>query len=222
MAKVWEAPEEIKNLVKELQQAHHPHLAQASIWVLVKDAKCIVDNRLVVTDTKRTTNTEKYKTNHDFKISITMSGWKLLTDAQQRVAIDEALCRCGVHYMPQTITINNKEEVVKDDLGRTIYTSEISTDDAGVPRWKINKPDAALFFGLLQRRGQYNEEAENAYRALTGQPLLVPTAAEQASLGEESNELNDEPEITPTPDGGAPVVADGPLPNLEEFDDQAA
>lgn len=186
---IWEAPDEYKSLVNEIKEAHHQHLAQASIWVLVSDAKSIVDNRLVPTDTRRCTSTEKLKTNHDFKIIIRAGAWNVLTDNQRRVAIDEALCRCGVKYEPETIEINGKKEIVTDEIGRVIYTNTIAVDKYGEPKWKINHLDAGIYFALLQRHKVYSDEVENVQRALIGQPLKVPVAATQQVIG---NEVDDD------------------------------
>jgi hypothetical protein len=32
MASIWTAPDEIRNLIKRLKDAHHPHLSAASVW----------------------------------------------------------------------------------------------------------------------------------------------------------------------------------------------
>ena len=179
---IWEAADDIRTIVSNVKAEYHPHLASASIWVLINDSKCIVDNRLVKTETRKCTKTEKLKTGHDFKIIIRMTAWSILTEGQRRIAIDEALCRCGVRYMPQTKTVNGKEQVVYDDIGRVIYTNEIAIDDEGVPKWKINHLDAEVYFALIQRHSVYNESIENIERALAGQPLIVPGETQQSSI----------------------------------------
>jgi hypothetical protein len=181
MASIWEAPLEIEQLVKRIKQEHHKRLTQASVWVLVSDAPGIRDNRIIATQSKKATKTEKLTTGHDFKIIVMAETWSNLTDAQREVAIDEALCRCGVKYIPQTVEVNGKKEVVKDDLGRTIYTDQIAYDKEGNPKWKIEPPDAGLYFDLLKRHGSdYSEEAENVRRVLSGEPVKRPVAAERA------------------------------------------
>lgn len=181
MAAIWEAPADIANLVRRVKEKHHhPRLALASIWVLVSDSKAIRDNRFVPTQSRKCTRTEKLSSAHDFKIVVMAEAWEMLTNEQRFTAIDEALCRCGVRYIPQMLEINGKKEPVKDDLGRTIYTDEISYDKEGVPKWKINAPDAGLYFGLLGRHGEYCEEARNVVRALAGKPLIEAVAAPRA------------------------------------------
>jgi len=182
MASLWEAPQEIVQQVKALQGEHHEHLSLASIWVLCSDAKCIRDNRLIVTTTQKCTKTERLSSGHDFKITILMEAWAQLTDPQRAVALDEALCRCGVKYRPKTVEVNGKKEVLKDDLGRVIHTDQIEYDRENRPKWKVNAPDAGLFFDLLARHGEYGEEAENATRALAGKPLKLPVAVESADV----------------------------------------
>jgi len=184
MASIWQAPDEIRQQIHQLKEEHHPHLAQASIWALCSDGKSVRDNHIIATQTKKCTKTEKLSSGHDFKIIIMMEAWSNLTDEAREIALDEALCRCGVRYVPQMMEINGRKEVVKDDLGRIVYTGEIDYDKEGNPRWKINPPDAGLFFKLLQRRGRYNEAADNVTRALADKPIIEPTIADRADMVE--------------------------------------
>ncbi|MBI1368295.1 MAG: hypothetical protein GC162_06540 [Planctomycetes bacterium] len=182
MASIWQAPEEIRRQVNELKEEHHVHLAMAGVWVLCSDGKSVRDNHIVVTQTKKCTQTEKLSTGNDFKIVIMMEAWATMPDAAREIALDEALCRCGVRYVPQTMEINGKKEVVKDELGRVVYTGEIDYDKEGNPRWKVNPPDAGLYYKLLQRRGKYNEEADNVTRALADKPLKNIVVAPAADM----------------------------------------
>lgn len=185
MPSIWPAPEGIRKQLREIKQDHHAHLALASIWALCSDGAGVRDNRIIVTQTKKCTKTEKLSSGHDFKIVVMMESWSKLTDSQRHVALDEALCRCGVKYVPQSMEINGKKEIVKDDMGRTIYTEEMEYDQEGNPKWKINPPDADLFLTLLHRHGQYNEQAENVLRVANGQPPRRPLAAERADAAGE-------------------------------------
>lgn len=182
MASIWEAPDDIRRTVEHVKAEHHPHLANASLWVMMSDSKGIVDNRLVPTTTRLCTKTERLSAGHDFKITISMEAWDKLTDAQRRIAIDEALCRCGVKCEPKTVVVNGKEEVIKDDLGRVIYSEEVAIDKEGRPRWRVLKPDAALYFPLLRRHQLYSEEAENVQRVLDGKDPILPIATTDGEL----------------------------------------
>ncbi len=189
MASIWQAPDAIRKEINRIKNAHHGHLGEASIWALCSDSKPIRQNRLVVTMTKRCSKTEKLSSGHDFKIIILMEAWANLPDAARELALDEALCRCGVKYVPQMLEINGKKEVVKDEIGRTIYTDEIDVDKEGQPRWCILPSDASLYFDLLVRHGKYSEEAENTARALAGKPVKKPVAAERADVAEEMEDV---------------------------------
>lgn len=182
MSTPWEAPSDIKQLVKEIRDNHHPEIAQASIWCLITDANGIHDNRVRSTITRKCTKTENLSTGHHFKIFVYAETWAKLTDAQRRIAIDEALCRCGVKYIPETIEVNGKRETLKDDLGRVIFTNEMAFDQDGTPKWKINKPDAEIYFAMLKRHVMYSEEVENTQRVLEGKPLKGPIAANRADV----------------------------------------
>lgn len=200
---IWEAPQEIKEMIAEIKAKFHLHLAQASIWALCSDANHIIDNQLVATATRRCTRTEHMKTKHHFKIEIIANGWHHLTDNQRRIAIDEALCRCGVRYLPSMQTVNKKAVVIKDDLGRTVYTDTIATDGEGIPKWKINKLDAGVYFALLQRHSHYSEGVENIINALEGKPLKRPIITEQAIISDnaedDGNEDNNAVDGAPSP-----------------------
>jgi hypothetical protein len=179
---IWEPGEDIKKIVKDLKDANYPDLNQASIWVLVNDANPLVDNRLTPVEARICTTTEKFKSGHDFKIVIRARAWEKLTDDQRKIALDEALSRCGVRYKPQTVTVNGKEEPIKDDLGRILYSSEIMTDDSGTPKWKMNRPDVSAFFALIKRYGSHSVDIENFVRVLNGQDPVEPSIPEpQAS-----------------------------------------
>jgi hypothetical protein len=182
MASIWEASVKIQQQVRAIADQHHSHLHQASLWVLCSDARAIRDNHIIATQTKKCTNTERLSSGHDFKIIIMMEIWAMLTDEQRDKALDEALCRCGVKRVPQTMEINGKKEVVKDDYGRIVYTDEIAYDKEDRPKWKINRPDAELYFGMIRRHADYNEEAENVQRAFAGQELKLPEAAADAAM----------------------------------------
>jgi hypothetical protein len=185
MANLWQAPQDIRKQLKEIQEEHHEHLGSASVWVLCSDGKAIRDNQLIATQSKKCTSTEKLSSGHDFKVVVMMETWSKLTDIQRAIALDEALCRCGVKRVPRMVEVNGKKEVIKDDLGRTIYTEEIDYDKNNNPKWKINTPDAGLYFAMLQRHQQYSEQAENVQRALKGKPLKGPIAADAAELIDE-------------------------------------
>lgn len=180
MASIWEAPADIRRAAEQIKLEHHPHLANASLWVLCSDGKAIRNNQLLVTQSKKCTQTEKLSSGHDFKLIVMAEAWSALPDAARKVALDEALCRCGVKYVPQTVEVNGRKEVVKDEIGRVIYTDQIEYDNEGRPRWKINPPDAGLYYALLERHGAYSDEADNASRALAGKPIRKPVIAERA------------------------------------------
>ncbi|MEX2673027.1 MAG: putative metallopeptidase [Phycisphaeraceae bacterium] len=185
MAEIWQAPEEIRKQLQLIKDEYHTHLAPASMWVICSDGAAIRDNQLVATQTKKCTKSEKLSTGHDFKIVILMETWAKLTDDQRHLALDEALCRCGVRMVPETVEINGRREVLKDDLGRVIFTDEMDVDKLGNPKWKVNRPDAELYFKMLARKGTYNEQAENTVRALEGKPLKLPLAADRADVTDE-------------------------------------
>lgn len=180
MAATWEANEDIKRKLREIKKEFHPHLTLASIWVLCSDGNAIRDNHVIATKTQKCTRTEKLSSGHDFKITIMMETWAHLTDKAREIALDEALCRCGVRYVPLKMEINGRKEIVKDEVGRTVFTSEIQYDRENNPKWKINQPDAALYFDLLMRRGTYSEEADNTSRALQNKPIKSPQPAEES------------------------------------------
>jgi hypothetical protein len=170
MASIWEAPENIRETLLELKHEHHCHLGSASIWLLCSDRSPIKNNRLVVTTTSKCTPTERLATGHDFKIVILMDAWARLTDKQGTIALDQALCRCGVKWVPQTMEINGRREVLKDDLGRILYTDEIDHDSDGRPKYVINPPDAGIYFAMVHRYGNYTEELEDLQRIREAKP----------------------------------------------------
>jgi len=186
MASIWEAPKDMRELFERVRHDHHqPRLAQASIWVLVTDAPGVRGDQVITTTVHKCSAAEKLASGHDFRIVVRSETWANLADPQRLIAADEALCQCGVKYVPQTVEVNGKKEILKDEWGRVLYTDQISYDEQGVPRWKLNKPDAALFYVLLGRHGEYCEAAENVTRALDRRPLLG-TVDQNGLWGEQS------------------------------------
>ena len=178
MASIWEAPSNIVDIFERVRREHHERrLAKASLWYLVSDGPAVSRNQVVHTKVNRCTKPEKLASGHDFRIVVLAESWSHLTDAQREVVADEALCRCGVKYVPRMVEINGKEQPLKDEWGRVIHTDQISYDDEGVPKWVLNPPDAGLFYAVLRRHGEYREAAENVVRALAGEPLLGPANA---------------------------------------------
>lgn len=186
MSNVWNATAQICDLGRKVkEQFHHPRLALASIWWLLCDSKPIQSDRFVAVKIQRCNKAEKLETGHDFKVMVIAEAWEMLTNDQREQALDEAMCRCGVKYIPQMIEISGRKEPIKDDLGRIVYTDQIAYDNEGNPKWKIEQPDAGLFYAMLLRRGQYSEEAHNVLLALNGKPLLQPIAAVRADAVDE-------------------------------------
>lgn len=171
MANIWNAMNEITRIIESRKARFHEHLRDTTIWALCTDAKHVTGNRLNKIKVAKTTNTERLNVNSAFKFTIFMGWWTEATDDQRLVAIDEALARCGVKYEPQKVVINGKEQTAKDNWGRTLYTKAIAYDEDGNPKWRVNKPDAEVFFELVQRHGAYTPEVANVQRALNGEEL---------------------------------------------------
>ena len=177
MVSIWEANEDIKAKLRKLKTEHHPHLSLAGIWLLCNDGQAIRDNQVVTTRVSKCTKTEKLASGYDFKIEIMMETWAHLTDKGRLMALDHALCQCGVRHVPQKMEINGRKEIVKDELGRIMFTDEVEYDKQNNPKWKINKPDAPLFFEMISRYGMdYCEEADNVQRLIANKPLKGPAA----------------------------------------------
>lgn len=176
MPSIWEATHDIKKSLLAIRDQHHPHLIAASFWLLVTDAGHLSGNRVRYWRSAVTSKEERLATQMDFKVTLYAGSWSEATDRQREIILDEALSGCGVKYVPQTVEVNGRKEVVKDDLGRIVYTDQIDYDLEGRPKWCRMAHDAAIFFGMVRRHGDYCDELENLQRARDGKPLKGPAA----------------------------------------------
>ena len=158
----WKVPADVNNLAQAVKAKHHPHLETASIGVVFDDSKPFKNDQLNWGKTQKFSDLNKlFQIPHSYDFCIVLSSdvWHDVLDASQKEALlDLHLSRCAVEYVPETVTVNGKKNVIKDDYGRVKYTKEMKFDDSGNPKWKVNSLSISVFSQNVRRYGLWCEE----------------------------------------------------------------
>jgi len=152
------AAPQVRQLLTQIKEKHHSHLDEALVAVEFVDSKPYVKDRLnlgrVTKFSKATQLWFPDNAKYDFLISLCADVWFGILNEQQREALlDLHLTRCQVEYEPNSVVVNGKKQVVKDEWGRVEYTDQVKTDDAGLPIWKVSRLDMAVVAESVKRYG---------------------------------------------------------------------
>lgn len=162
-AKHVKASAQVCQLLDEVREKHHPHLSQAVIALDFVEAKPFVKDRINFGKVSKFNSSTKIwfpeNAKYDFHISICADVWfVLLKEAQHEAFLDLRLSSCKVDYEPNTVMVNGKKQVVKDEFGRVEYTDVMKTDDDGRPKWKVVPFDVAVIVENVKRYGIWYDE----------------------------------------------------------------
>jgi len=171
MAVHTKASPEIRQDMQEIKESHHPHLAQALIALSFNDGKPYVKDRLNLGKVSKFSQAARLwlpeATKYDFSISLCADTWfGILNNKQRRALLDLRLSQCQVEYLPATVQVNGKTQVIKDEYGRAEYTKDFKTDDEGRPVWKVAPLDLAVFTSNVQRFGVWFEDLSELKNAI--------------------------------------------------------
>lgn len=165
------ATPQVCQLMGEIKEKHHPHLEQALIALSFVDSKPFVKDRINLGRVGRFSPAVKLwfpnDAKYDFHITVCADVWfGLLNDQQRESYLDLVLTRCKVEYEANTVLINGKKQVVKDDFGRIEYTNQVKTDDEGQPVWKVVPLDLAVITENLKRYGIWYDDLLELKKAI--------------------------------------------------------
>lgn len=157
------ASAQVEGLVEDVRTKNHPHLEQALIALEFVDSKPYVKDRLNLGKVSKFSKATKLwfpsGKKYDFLISNCADVWfGILNDEQREALIDLQLSRCQVEYEPNTVVVNGKKQVVKDEWGRVEYTDEVKTDDEGFPIWKVSPLDMSVIADNIKRYGVWYDD----------------------------------------------------------------
>jgi hypothetical protein len=149
--------------MKEIKEKNHPHLEQALIAVEFTETKPYVKDRLNLGKVSKFSKSIKIylpkDANYDFRLSLPSEVWYGLLKEPQKVAwLDLLLTQCQVEYEPNTVVVNGKKQVVKDEFGRVEYTDVMKCDDEGIPMWKVVPCDLSVYTKNIKRYGLWFED----------------------------------------------------------------
>lgn len=137
---------EVKAVADPLIAQYHSHLIDANIVYIFRDNEKQSKGIKIHGEAKKSGEYENFFTGAHFIISVYRYGWDNFynVDQQKKVAlVDHLLSHC-------------KQAIDKDGFPKV--------DNYGDPVWQFVKPDANVFFDVIQRHGAWNEETEAIFR----------------------------------------------------------
>jgi len=163
------APAAIMERMAAVQAKNHPHLDDALICIEFVDSKPYLKDRLNLGKVAKFSAALKLwlHNSYDFRLSICSDVWyDLLDDDQREAYLDLLLTRCQIEYEPNTVVVNGKRQVVKDEWGRIEYTDEPKYDDEGHPVWKVSPLDIAVISQNIKRYGLWFDDLVELKQAI--------------------------------------------------------
>ena len=160
MSKPWKASQEVHDLLEAVKTKYHlPRLENAVIVVEFKDSKPFPKNRFNWGSVSKFGSKLWLAGDFTFRFTICADLWHdVLNDVMREAYLDLLITRCEPVYIPQTVEVNGKKQVVKDDFGRVQFTDEIKLDDDGEPKWQIVPMDLGVMTKNVQRYGLWMED----------------------------------------------------------------
>ena len=135
---------DLKSVADPLIEKYHSHLTNCNIYYLFRDTEKKEKGEIVYGEAKRAGEFENFFTGSDFIIAVYRYGWDRYMDSQQHIALmDHLLSHC---------------RQAKDKLDSWKF------DKYGNPVWVFQKPDAKMFFDVIQRHGAWNEQTERVFQ----------------------------------------------------------
>lgn len=162
-------------IMNTMIQKNHPHLQEAKIILYATDRNRLRANNVVVASASRAPAKLKASTDADFTITIHITPWSDLNQAQQTACLDHELMHCGVHYEPVKEQVGKtrqgkaRTKIVRDEYGRVQYTNEIKRDDDGAPKWRMIPHDLEEFRDIVERHGLWDQSLQEFKKAIDGE-----------------------------------------------------
>jgi len=162
MNALWVAPSDISDLVSVVKEKyHHPRLEEANLTVCFQDSKPFIRNKLNLGKVSKFNLLNKlfHKKPHDFCLIICADLWRdVFNESQREAYLDLLVSRCGVEYVPEFVEVNGKKKPVKDEWGRSKFTTEIKRDEDGNVKWKVLPADLETLTGNIRRFGLWFDD----------------------------------------------------------------
>jgi len=160
MSTIVQAAPLVRQLLSDVKQKYHPHLQQALIGLAFADTKPYIRDCLNLGKVAKFTPAARLwmapDKQYDFSVTLSVDVWfEVLNDAQREALLDLNLTRCKVEYEPETVQINGRKQIVKNEYGLTQYTDVMKTDDEGRPVWRVAPLDIMVLAENLKRYGAW-------------------------------------------------------------------
>lgn len=144
MSEVWQATENVVELMREVKEEHHPELDEATIDVVFKDSMPKKDGRAQLGKVRKVSSVYQALVEADFIITLNYEAWQKLTPDKRRALLDHQLCHC----QPKI-----------DDMGM-------------VEGWKTRKHDFEEFAEVIDRHGPWDRQVQVAGNVILKQKHL--------------------------------------------------
>lgn len=159
---VWQANEEIFNLLNKIkEQHHHPRLERAAVAVCFNESKPFKKGRFNWGNVSKFSSVSRIwqQKPYDFCLTLSSDAWVGVLDNSQKEAwLDLCLTRCDVEYKPVVTVENGKSIPVKDEFGRIEYTDEIKEDKESFPLWRVNPLGVEVIQSNVKRYGTWCQD----------------------------------------------------------------
>lgn len=162
MGITWKCADDVVKILTKIKDKHHPHLTKATFGVAFNESKPFIKDRFNWGKISKFSDFNQIwqaPQKFDFSIVICSEVWvNILNDHQREALLDLHLCRCEVEYEPEIIIEGKKKIKVKDDLGRTKYTTTMKLDDNGNPKWRVAPLDLDVLSKNVKHYGLWLQE----------------------------------------------------------------
>jgi hypothetical protein len=186
MVTVWQASNEVMQLVDEVKNKHHhDRIGAAKIAVCFADSKPFVKGRFNFGKVSKFSPLAKLwhanQGKYDFLSILCADAWHgLLNSSQREALVDLHLTRCSVDYEPKCdIDAKGKKHPVKDGWGRIQYSDEMKFDDEGNPKWIILPLDLHVLTDNVLRYGPWCEEILEFKEAVVKETVISTPSIEE-------------------------------------------
>lgn len=118
-AAFYGAREDMIDITKEIIDAYHPHLEEASIGLYCRDEAQVSKGRVIFGKTRKVTDEQRVfmQIEYDFLICIGEDWWLRLDSKQRRALIDHLLCYCYIDE-EQNASLNHPDVVEFNNILR--------------------------------------------------------------------------------------------------------
>ena len=162
MSITWKCTDDVSKLLNSVKDKHHLHLKEATFGIAFDESKPYIKDKFNWGKISKFSDFNKlWQSPQKFNFSIVICSeiWHdILNEYQREALLDLHLCRCEVEYEPEVVLEGKKKIKVKDEFGRTKYTTQVKVDDEGNPKWRVASLDLDVLAKNVKHYGLWLQE----------------------------------------------------------------